>query len=142
GSVPLLKGYTFEELIKLIFPASNQWVENLMQLALVLHSEGLKLRQKLERSHSSLAKVAGPSEIENAVCHDDEALFGDLFSETGRSVGSTDGCEQPPASALVSNSSNQNMPIQAAIELLNFLKTCIFSTEWHPSLFVDACSKL
>jgi len=142
GSVPLLKGYTFEELTKLIFPASSQWVENLMQLAFFLHSEGLKLRQKMERSHSSLAKVAGPSEIENAVCHEDEALFGDLFSETARSVGSIDGCEQPPAAALVSNSSNQNMPIQSAIELLNFLKTCIFSTEWHPSLFVDACSKL
>lgn len=142
GSVPLLKGYTFEELTKLIFPASSQWVENLMQLAFFLHSEGLKLRQKMERSLSSLAKVAGPSEIENAVCHEDEALFGDLFSETARSVGSIDGCEQPPAAALVSNSSNQNMPIQSAIELLNFLKTCIFSTEWHPSLFVDACSKL
>ncbi|XP_073222339.1 auxin transport protein BIG-like, partial [Cicer arietinum] len=142
GYVPLLKGYTFEELIKLIFPASSQCIENLMQLALFLHSEGLKLRQKMERSHSSLAKVAGPSEIENAVCHEDEALFGDLFSETGRSVGSSDGCEQPPAAALVSNSSNQNMPIQAVIELLNFLKTCVFSTEWHPPLFVDACSKL
>lgn len=141
-SVPLLKGYTFEELIKLIFPVSSQWIDNLMQLALFLYYEGLKLRPKMERSHSSLAKVAGPSEVENAACHEDEALFGDLFSETGRSVGSTDGCEQPPAAALVSNSSNQNMPIQAAIELLNFLKTCIFSTEWHPSLYVDACNKL
>ncbi|KAI5432312.1 hypothetical protein KIW84_036161 [Lathyrus oleraceus] len=142
GTIPLLKGHTFEELIKLIFPPSSQWIENLMQLCLFLHSEGLKFRQKTERSHSSFAKVAGPSEIENAVCHEDEALFGDLFSETGRSVGSTDGCEQPPAAALVSNSSNQNMPIQAAIELLSFVKTCIFSTEWHSSLFVDACSKL
>ncbi|KAL5095744.1 hypothetical protein RYX36_000071 [Vicia faba] len=142
GTVPLLKGHTFEELIKLIFPPSSQWIENLMQLCLFLHSEGLKFRQKTERSHSSFAKVAGPSEIENAVCHEDEALFGDLFSETVRSVGSTDGCEHAPAAALVSNSNNQNMPIQAAIELLSFVKACIFSTEWHSSLFVDACSKL
>ncbi|KAK7340712.1 hypothetical protein VNO77_21422 [Canavalia gladiata] len=141
-SVPLLKAYPFEELLKLIFPASSQWIANLMQLALFLHSEGLKLRPKIERSHSSLAKVAGTSEVENAVCHEDEALFGDLFSETGRSVGSTDGCEQPPVTALVSGSSYQNMPIQAAIELLNFLKTCIFSAEWNPSLYVDACNKL
>ncbi|KAL2329771.1 hypothetical protein Fmac_017352 [Flemingia macrophylla] len=141
-SVPLLKGYTFEELLKLIFPVSSQWVANLMQLALFLHSEGLKLRPKMERSHSSLAKVAGTSEVENAVCHEDEALFGDLFSETGRSVGSTDGCEQPPVASLVSSSSYQNMPMQAATELLNFLKTCIFSAEWHPSVYVEACNKL
>ncbi|KAK7295546.1 hypothetical protein RJT34_18456 [Clitoria ternatea] len=140
--VPLLKGYTFEELLKLIFPAASQWIANLLQLALFLHSEGLKLRPKMERSHSSLAKVGGTSEAENAVCHEDEALFGDLFSETGRSVGSTDGCEQPPVTALVSSSSYQNMPIQAAVELLNFLKTCIFSAEWNPTLYVDACNKL
>ncbi|XP_057436189.1 auxin transport protein BIG isoform X2 [Lotus japonicus] len=141
-SVSLLKGYRFEELLKLIFPASSQWIFNLVQLAFFLHFEGLKLRPKMERSHSSLAKVVGTSEVENSVCQEDEALFGDLFSETARSVGSTDGCEQPTAAALVSSSSNQNMPIQAAIELLNFLKTCIFSTEWHPSLYVDACNKL
>ncbi|XP_047167509.1 auxin transport protein BIG [Vigna umbellata] len=141
-SVPLLKGFTFEEIIKLIFPVSSQWITNLMQLALFLHSEGLKLRPKLERSHSSLVKVTGTSEVENAVCHEDEALFGDLFSETGRSVGSTDGCEQPPVNALVSSSSYQNMPMQAAVELLSFLKTCIFSAEWHPSLYADACNKL
>jgi len=142
GSVPLLKGFTFEEILKLIFPASSQWITNLMQLALFLHSEGLKLRPKLERCQTSLAKVAGTSEVENAVCHEDEALFGDLFSETGRSVGSTDGCEQPPVTALGSSSSYQNMPMQAAIELLSFLKTCIFSSEWHPSLYADACNKL
>ncbi|XP_014496937.1 auxin transport protein BIG [Vigna radiata var. radiata] len=141
-SVPLLKGFTFEEILKLIFPVSSQWITNLMQLALFLHSEGLKLRPKLERSHSSLVKVTGTSEVENAVCHEDEALFGDLFSETGRSVGSTDGCEQPPVNALVSSSSYQNMPMQAAVELLSFLKTCIFSAEWHPSLYADACNKL
>lgn len=140
--VPLLKEYTFEELLKLIFPASSQWIGNLMQLALFLHSEGLKLRPKIERSHSSYAKVSGTSEVENAICHEDEALFGDLFSETGRSVGSTDGCEQPLAAAVGSSSSYPIMPIQAAIELLNFLKTCVFSSEWHPSLCVDACNKL
>ncbi|KAL4322754.1 hypothetical protein S245_049914 [Arachis hypogaea] len=140
-SVPLLKQYTFEELLKLIFPASSLWIGNLMQLALFLHSEGLKLKPKIERSCSSFSKVAGASEQENAVCHEDEALFGDLFSETARSVGSTDGCEQP-GTASVSSTNYQNFPIQAAIELLNFLKTCIFSPEWSPSLYEDACKKL
>ncbi|XLR50927.1 hypothetical protein S83_001599 [Arachis hypogaea] len=66
-----------------------------MQLALFLHYEGLKLKPKIERSCSSFSKLAGASEQENAICHEDEALFGDLFSETARSVGSTDGREQP-----------------------------------------------
>ncbi|XLR10157.1 hypothetical protein HN51_046750 [Arachis hypogaea] len=65
-----------------------------MQLALFLHSEGLKLKPKIERSCSSFSKVSRASEQENAVCHEDEALFGDLFSETAHSVGSTNGCEQ------------------------------------------------
>ncbi|KAE9590312.1 hypothetical protein Lal_00028044 [Lupinus albus] len=141
-SVPLGKSYTSDELLKLIFPSSSQWIDNLMQLSLFLYSEGLKLIPKMERSYSSSAKVAGTSDIENAICHEDEALFGDLFSETGRSVACTDGCEQPPAAALISNSSYHNMPIQAARELLDFLKTCIFSPEWHPSLYVDGCNKV
>lgn len=141
-TILLLKRYTFEELLKLIFPASSQWIDNLMQLALFLHSEGLKLRPKMERSSSSSAKFSCTSDIENVICHEDEAIFGDLFSETGRSVGSTDGCEQPPTAASVSSTSSQNMPIQAATELLYFLKTCIFCPEWHHSLYEDGCNKI
>ncbi|CAL0317336.1 unnamed protein product [Lupinus luteus] len=143
-TVSLGKSYTSDELLKLIFPSSSQWIDNLVQLALFLYSEGLKLMPKMERSYSSSAKVTGASDIENVICHDDEALFGDLFSETGCSVARTNGCEQPPAvaGAMISISSYHNMPIQAATELLNFLKTCIFSPEWHPSLYVDGCNKL
>ncbi|XP_019442749.1 PREDICTED: auxin transport protein BIG-like isoform X1 [Lupinus angustifolius] len=143
-SVPLGKSYTSDELLELIFPSSSQWIDNLMQLALFLYSEGLKLMPKMERSYSSSAKVTGASDIEHVICHDDEALFGDLFSETGCSVACTDGYEQPPAvaAAVISISSYHNMLFQAATELLNFLKTCIFSPEWHPSLYVDGCNTL
>ena len=139
--ISLLKKYTVEELLKKIFPSSNQWVDNLMDLVFFLHSEGVKLRPKLERSFSSCAKASCNSETENAVCHEDEALFGDLFSEGGRSVGSTDGCDQAPAS--VNPTSNYcNMPIQAASEVLGFLKDCAFSPEWHTSVYEDGCKKL
>ncbi|KAI4352365.1 hypothetical protein L6164_006625 [Bauhinia variegata] len=140
-TVPLLKRYTFDELLKLIFPASSPWIDYLMQLASFLHSEGLKLKPKMERSYSSSAKFSGTSEVENTICHEDEALFGDLFSESGRSVGSTDGCDHLTA-AVVSSSSYHNMPIHVASELLSFLKTCIFSPEWHHSIYVDGCSKV
>ncbi|PON82110.1 E3 ubiquitin ligase, UBR [Trema orientale] len=139
--VPLLKRYTFEQLLEMIFPSSNQWLDNLMHVIFFLHSEGIKLKPKVERSYSSGAKTSSNSEVENAICHEDEALFGDLFSESGRSVGSIDGNEQLPV-AVNSNSSHCNMPIEAAIELLSFLKASIFSPEWHPSLFEDGCKKL
>ncbi|KAA8547874.1 hypothetical protein F0562_004303 [Nyssa sinensis] len=139
--ISLLKKYKVEELLNIIFPSSSQWVDNLMHLVLFLHSEGVKLRPKLERSYSSGARVACSSEPENAVCHEEEALFGDLFSEGGRSVGSTDGYDQPTVAAT-SISNLCNMPIQAATELLSFLKSCAFSPEWNLSLYDDGCKKL
>ncbi|KAJ6369826.1 hypothetical protein OIU76_028138 [Salix suchowensis] len=89
--VPLLKRFTAEELLRIIFSPSTQWMDNLMYLVSFLHSEGVKLRPKVERSHSSCSKANCSIEVENVVCHEDEALFGNLFSEGGRSVGSVDG---------------------------------------------------
>lgn len=139
--VPLLKKFTVEELLSMVFPSSKQWVDNLMHLTFFLHSEGAKLRVKVERSHSSCSKVSCSTELDNTLCHEDEALFGNLFSEGSRSIGSLDGYDQPVA-AVSSSSSNCNLPMQAAMELLSFLKLCVFSHEWQPSVFEDACRKL
>lgn len=138
--VPLLKKFSVEELVKMIFPASTQWVDNLMHLLFFLHSEGVKLRPKVERSHS-ISRSNCTAELESAVCHEDEALFGNLFSEVSRSVGSSDGYDQPVV-AVTCSSSNCNMPMQAATELLSFLKLSVFSHEWLPSVFEDGCKKL
>ncbi|RZC70316.1 hypothetical protein C5167_033447 [Papaver somniferum] len=140
-TVSLLKRYTSDELLKIVFPSSNQWVESLMHLVFFLHSEGVKLKPKVERSYSSCTKASGMSDLDNQVCHEDEALFGDLFSEAGRSVGSTDGIDQPPI-PVTCIPSRSCMPIQAATELLTFLKCCIYSPEWSPSVYEDACQKL
>ncbi|XXG55217.1 hypothetical protein AAC387_Pa03g2931 [Persea americana] len=137
--VPLLKKYTVEERLKLIFLQSNQWVDNLMQLALFLHSEGVKLRPKVDRLRAS-AKSSGVSDNDSSVTNEDEALFGDLFSEAGRPVGVADGHDQPVAVNCMS--SFCNMPMQAATELLSFLKSFIFSREWHSVIYEDACTKL
>ncbi|GFS30485.1 auxin transport protein [Actinidia rufa] len=139
--ISLLKKYKVDELLKLIFPSSYQWVDNLVHLVLFLHSEGVKLKQKMERSYSSGTKAVCTAELESAVCHEEEALFGDLFSEGGRSVGSTDGYDQPTV-ALSSITTTCNMPIQAATELLSFLKMCVFSPDWHPSIYDGGCKKL
>lgn len=137
----LLKRYTVEELLKIIFPTSKPWVDNLMHLVFFLHSEGIKLRPKLDRSYSSGTKVSFTPEPEAAVFHEDDALFGDLFSEGGRSVGSAEGYDQPTVAAS-SVSNVCNMPIQAATDLLSFLKNCVFSPEWHSSIYEDGCKKL
>lgn len=137
----LLKKHTVEELFGIIFPSSVQWLDNLMHLLSFLHSEGIKLRPILERSCSSGTKASGTSEVETVVSHEDEALFGDLFSEGGRSVGSADGCEQSNVAAS-SVPSFSNMPFQAATELLSFLKACVFSPQWHPQIYQVACKKL
>ncbi|KAJ4833094.1 hypothetical protein Tsubulata_001074 [Turnera subulata] len=130
----------FEELLRIIFAPSKQWVDNLMHLIFFLHCEGVKLRPKVERSYSS-SKANCSSELESAVCHEDEALFGNLFYEGSRSMGSVDGSDQPPV-ALGSCSSNCNLPLQAAADVVNFLKECVFSHEWSPSLFKDGCESL
>ncbi|WCJ25516.1 auxin transport protein (BIG) [Euphorbia peplus] len=138
--VPLVKRFNMEELLKIIFPSSTQWVDNLMHLIFFLHCEGVKLRPKVERSHSICSKPNYPSEMENAVCHEEDALFGNLFSEGSRSVGSTEGYDQPPVS-VNTYSSSSNMPMQAAIELLNFLKESVYSPGLSP-LFKDGCEGL
>ncbi|XP_023737665.1 auxin transport protein BIG [Lactuca sativa] len=140
GGISLVKKYTVEELLKVIFPTSKQWVDNLMHLAFFLHSEGVKMLPKLDRSYSSLTKASSTLEPESTVCHEDEALFGDLFSEGGRSVGSTDGYDQSVITA--SSVTNVLMPLHAASELFIFLKTGAFSPEWHSTIYEDACRKL
>ncbi|KAI3784947.1 hypothetical protein L1987_44055 [Smallanthus sonchifolius] len=140
GRISLVKKYTVEELLKVIFPTSKQWVDNLMHLAFFLHSEGVKMLPKLDRSYSSCTKASSTVEPESTVCHEDEALFGDLFSEGGRSVGSTDGFDQSVIAG--SSVSILNMPLQAATELFIFLKTSAFSPEWNSSIYADACQKL
>lgn len=135
--VSLLKKYTVEDHLKLVFPQSNQWLHSFMQLVHFLHSEGVKLRPKVDRLRLS-AKNAALSDVESVISHEDEALFGNLFSETGRPAALTDGHDQ----SSLAVSSCCNMPTQAAIELLNFLKLSIFSHEWHSAVYEDACTKL
>ncbi|XP_057769810.1 auxin transport protein BIG [Salvia miltiorrhiza] len=139
--VILLKKHTVLDLFEILFPSSVQWLDNMMHLLFFLHSEGTKLKPILERSCSSWTKASVTCEVESVVCHEDEALFGDLFSESGRSVGSADVCEQSNATpSSVPNFSN--MPFQAATELLSFLKTCVFSPQSHPPMYQDASKKL
>lgn len=132
----LLKRNTVGDLFGIIF--SNQWLDNLMHLLSFLHSEGVKLRPILERTCSIGAKGSSAPEVEAIGCHEEDALFGDLFSEGSRS---TDGIEQSNG-APSSISCTSNMSFHAASELISFLKTCVFSPQWHLPMYEDACKKL
>ena len=72
----------------------------------------------------------GVNDAESASGHEDDALFGDLFSEASRQVVISDGHEQP-CSANDSVSDSSNIPLQGAVEVLSFIKECIFSPDWH-----------
>ncbi|KAK6913403.1 LOW QUALITY PROTEIN: E3 ubiquitin ligase UBR4, C-terminal [Dillenia turbinata] len=125
----LLKKHSVEQLLNVIFPSSKQWVDNLMHLLFFLHLEGMKLRPKLERSHSTGVKAGCSSEVENAVCHEDEALaLWDLLMDM---------INHKLQSILYCN-----LPLQAAAELLCFLKLCVFSPDWHLPVYEDGCKKL
>uniref|UniRef100_A0A7N1A599 Auxin transport protein BIG n=1 Tax=Kalanchoe fedtschenkoi TaxID=63787 RepID=A0A7N1A599_KALFE len=137
--VYLMKQYTVEELLKIIFLSSKRWLDNVIHLVFLFHAEGVRLTPKLDKSFSSCVKSGGSSEIESALCHEEEALFGDLFSEGGRSIGSVDGSVSP--SSVDISSSYGNMSIRAATELLNFLKCVIFAPDNRSSIYANSCKQ-
>ncbi|WOK95227.1 auxin transport protein BIG [Canna indica] len=134
----LLKRHTFEELLNLIFPESGKWMDDLLHLAYFLHSEGVK-SCLLDKSRSSSTKSVIASDVDSST-HEEEAIFGNLFSEPAKPVGSSDGLDQP--TTTVSGAINSDLLLQAASELLSFLKVCIFSPEWCHTVFDDACRKV
>ena len=92
---------------------------------------------KHARSHT-VRYGLGVNDAESVSGHEDDALFGDLFSKARRKVVISDGHEQPcSANDSVSNSSN--IHLQGAVEVLSFIKECIFSPDWHSSIYKVAC---
>ncbi|KAF8656506.1 hypothetical protein HU200_060675 [Digitaria exilis] len=136
--VPLLKKYTCEEYLQFIFPSGEQWLDGLVHLAFFLHDEGVKSVTS-EKPQLSFTKQAVVSELESVASHEEEALFGNLFAEV-RPAGITESAEQP--SSLGCDPSNiQQGPIQLAADLICFMRTSIFSTEWSMDIYMDACRK-
>lgn len=135
----LLRRHTFEELLNIIFPQSEKWMDNLVHLMSFLHSEGVK-STLIEKSCLSSTKPVVASDLEIVTTHEEEAIFGNLFSEPTKPVGSADGHDQP--TAAVTSTVNSDLSLQAVSELLSFMKVCIFSPEWCCSVFEDACRKV
>ncbi|XP_020396329.1 auxin transport protein BIG [Zea mays] len=136
--VPLLKKYTCEDYLCLIFPSEHQWLSGLVHLTFFLHEEGVKSSTS-EKQHLSCSKQAVVSELESVASHEEEALFGNLFAEV-RPAGLNESAEQ--STSLGSSPSNsQQRFIQLAADLMCFMKTSIFSPEWSSVIYMDACRK-
>lgn len=130
-----------ENQLSVIFPQTGHWLEDLIALASFLHAQGVKTRARGDKLWPTASKDGlGVNDAESASGHEDDALFGDLFSEAGRQVATSDGHEQPcPTNDSLSDS---NIPLQGAVEVLSFLKECIFSPDWHSSIYKEACHQL
>lgn len=137
----LLQRCTFGEYLRLLFPPTKQWLDNLVHLSFFLYCEGVKLKPRVDRSRQNSTKTSTISESDGSIGHEDEAIFGNLFSESGRSVGLSEGLDQP-TTAIPGASSSHFLLTQVAVEVLGFLKDNIFSPEWHSAVYDDACKKI
>ena len=106
-----------------------------------MHTEGVKARAGGDKSWTTTSKDRmGVNDAESSSGHDNNALFGDIFSDIGRKFVTSNGHEQP-CSAYESVSDSSIISLQGSMEVLTFLKGCFFSSEcifssnWHYSIF-------
>ncbi|KAH9331372.1 hypothetical protein KI387_003480 [Taxus chinensis] len=138
----LIEERSKEKQINIIFSSAALWLDDLISVASFLHLQGVKPWPRGDKSCLSCSKDGvAVNDAESVSGHEDDALFGDLFSEAGKQVVISDGHEQPcPTNESLSHYCN--VPLQGATEVLRFLKECIFSPEWHSSLYKEACHQL
>lgn len=132
-----------QELLQVVFSSDGQWVDNLVAVTALLHAQGLKEGSVMETAssvHSEEDSAMGSMDSVT-VASEDDALFGDLFSESGRHSINSEGLAPTCASAKKLDAL-YNTPLQVANQLLSFFKDCIFCPEWHQPTFDVACKML
>lgn len=141
--VSLPENHTYEECRRLVFPSSEQWIDDLIHLVLFLHTLAVKSVSVADKPRMACSKTSAVSDTESVVSHDDEAIFGDLFAEASRPSGSSDAAEKPVSGpGMGDNTIVSCSPIQVVSELVSFLKTYIFSPGWDLKVHEDACVKV
>ncbi|XP_024544363.1 auxin transport protein BIG [Selaginella moellendorffii] len=124
------------EHLETIFPSSGEWLNDLFAAAAILQIQGVKLKPVLEMPSSihSEEDSATVSMDSLTVASEDDALFGDLFSESGRhSVNSEETVQTAPAPRKADGM--HNALLQASSHLLCFIRDFILSSEWHKPTF-------
>jgi E3 ubiquitin-protein ligase UBR4 len=132
-----------QEQLQVVFSSDGQWLDNLVAVTALLHAQGLKEGSVMETAssvHSEEDSAMGSMDSVT-VASEDDALFGDLFSESGRHSINSEGLAPTCASAKKLDAL-YNTPLQVANQLLSFFKDCIFCPEWHQPTFDVACKML
>lgn len=132
-----------QEQLQVVFSSDGQWLDNLVAVTALLHAQGLKEGSVMETAssvHSEEDSAMGSLDSVT-VASEDDALFGDLFSESGRHSINSEGLA-PTCTSAKKLDALYNTPLEVANQLLSFLKDCIFSPEWHQPTFDVACKML
>jgi len=132
-----------QEQMQILFPSEGKWLDNLVAVTALLHAQGLKeglVTDIASSTHSEEESVVG-SVDSVTVASEDDALFGDLFSESGRHSVNSEGLA-PTSSSAKKLDALCNTPLQAVCQVLGFLKDCIFAPDWHQPTFDAACRML
>ncbi|KAG6555165.1 hypothetical protein Mapa_003204 [Marchantia paleacea] len=129
--------------LQVLFSDDGLWLDNLVAATALLHAQGLKEGSVVETAssvHSEEESAVG-SVDSVTVASEDDALFGDLFSESGRHSVMSEGNAQTCSSAKKLDGL-YNAPLQATHQVMSFLKDCIFLADWHKPTFQVACKNL
>jgi E3 ubiquitin-protein ligase UBR4 len=132
-----------QEQLQIIFPSDGRWLDNLVAVTALMHAQGLKEGSVMETAssvHSEEDSAVGSLDTVT-VASEDDALFGDLFSESGRHSINSEGLA-PTSSSAKKLDALYNTPLQAANQAMSFMKDCIFSPTWHRPTFDAACKML
>ena len=139
----LSQGLSPQEQLQVVFSSDGQWLDNLVAVTALLHAQGLKEGSVMETAssvHSEEDSAMGSMDSVT-VASEDDALFGDLFSESGRHSINSEGLA-PTCTSAKKLDALYNTPLQVANQLLSFFKDCIFCPEWHQPTFDVACKML
>ncbi|XP_024381357.1 auxin transport protein BIG isoform X3 [Physcomitrium patens] len=132
-----------QEQLQVVFPNEGHWLGNLVALTAFFHAQGLKEGSILGTASSvrSEEESAVGSTESVTVASEDDALFGDLFSESGRHLMNSEGFASTCTSRKKLDALHST-PLQVANLLLSFLKNCLFCSEWHQPTFDVSCKML
>lgn len=115
------------EAMQVVLPSGGNWLPNLLGVVSLLYPKGMEAMPGIEKS-VSLHKKENPSSglVEHPVTgSEDEALFGDLFSESSRHTSSNEACAE---SDVIDRrpSGSCNTFLQAVVDVLTILRDCFF----------------
>lgn len=134
----LAVGRSQSEMIQMVFPRDGAWLPNLLDGVNLLYTIGMEARPAAEKAllYKRDTRIGSPAETPALVC-EEEALFGNLFSESSRQPSSNEAYAQ---SSVLENRQCvfRDTTLQAVVDVLTFLRDCIFCSGCQTGIFQSA----